>query len=461
MHRAAPCPTDEFLWTIAVARLVLPPDIHLQAPPNLSDDLGPLLESGIDDWGGVSPVTADHVNPERAWPALGILRAATEAAGHTLAPRLTLYPEFALDPDRWLDRAMRFPVLDASDAEGLGRDHPWCSGGEVPPPQLVGPVGRRRRRWSCARCRSPVTAPVGRGGRRAGRCEAGQEVDEDEIVTLFGARGPEVRAVAEVADAAAGRAGRRRGDLRRQPQHQLHQRLHLQVPVLRLLQGAPLPQPPGHPLPARAERDHRPGTPRPRSSGPPRSACRAASTPSSTATTTSRSSRRSGRRRPTIHIHGFTALEVTEGARRSACRWPTTWALLRDAGLQDPARHRRRDPRRRGAGRPVPRQDRHRAVARRPPHRPPGRPAVQRHHHVRGGRTAAVVGPPPGPHPRPAEGDRRVHRVRPAAVRAHGHPHLPPAAAPAGAPPSARRCSCTPSGGSPTGTPSTTSRSAG
>ncbi len=70
MHRAAPCPTDEFLWTIAAARLVLPPDIHLQAPPNLSDDLAPLVDSGIDDWGGVSPVTADHVNPERAWPAL-------------------------------------------------------------------------------------------------------------------------------------------------------------------------------------------------------------------------------------------------------------------------------------------------------------------------------------------------------------------------------------------------------
>ncbi len=92
MHRSPPCPTDEFLWTIAAARVVLPGEIHLQAPPNLSDDLGPLIDSGIDDWGGVSPVTADHVNPERAWPSLGILRAATEAAGSTLAPRLALYP---------------------------------------------------------------------------------------------------------------------------------------------------------------------------------------------------------------------------------------------------------------------------------------------------------------------------------------------------------------------------------
>ena len=98
---------------------------------------GPLLAAGIDDWGGVSPVTADHVNPERAWPALDILREATEAAGHTLAPRLTIYPTFAHDPARWLDPALHFPVMDASDAEGLAREDSWCSGGEEPPPLLL------------------------------------------------------------------------------------------------------------------------------------------------------------------------------------------------------------------------------------------------------------------------------------------------------------------------------------
>ncbi len=203
MHRSPPCPTDEFLWTIAVARLVLPAEIHLQAPPNLSDDLGPLAASGIDDWGGVSPVTADHVNPERAWPALGILRGATEAAGFTLAPRLTLYPSFALDPDRWLDDAMRFPVLDASDAEGLGRDHPWCSGGEVPPPMLLG--GDSAPRTSAlGGAEPPPAVTVPSSGSAVGDVLAGvldgEVVGEDEIVTLFSARGPEVRAVAEVAD---------------------------------------------------------------------------------------------------------------------------------------------------------------------------------------------------------------------------------------------------------------------
>src|SRR5436305_1958052 len=187
MHRSPACPDDEYLWSIAVARLILPTDIHLQAPPNLSDDFAVLLRAGIDDWGGVSPVTADHVNPERPWPALDRLRSETEAAGHTLAPRLTIYPSFAPAPERWLDPAMRFPVMDRSDAEALGRgpDERWYSGVEELPPVLVpaasaaagGPVGE-------------VLAGV----------LMGQEVGVDEIVTLFSARGPEVAAVAQVAD---------------------------------------------------------------------------------------------------------------------------------------------------------------------------------------------------------------------------------------------------------------------
>jgi len=188
MVRAPACPEDELRWSIAVARLVLPEEIHVQAPPNLSDDLVPLLEAGIDDWGGVSPVTADHVNPERAWPALERLEALTEAAGHTLAPRLTIYPEYALDPERWLDDAMRFFVLDASDAEGLAREAAWCSGGEADPPALLDPV--------------KVAAPSARSavGEVLAAVASGAEVGEDEIVTLFSARGSEVREVAALAD---------------------------------------------------------------------------------------------------------------------------------------------------------------------------------------------------------------------------------------------------------------------
>ena len=185
MHAAPPCPDDAYLDAIALARLILPPDVHVQAPPNLSEDFGRLLGAGIDDWGGVSPVTPDHVNPERPWPALDRLREVTEAAGFTLAPRLTIYPERARDPERWLDPAMRFPVLDRADAEGLGRDDPvWYSGGEGPPPRLL-----------------PASPRAGGAvGEALAGVLLGQEPDVDELVALFSARGPEVAAVAEVAD---------------------------------------------------------------------------------------------------------------------------------------------------------------------------------------------------------------------------------------------------------------------
>jgi 7,8-didemethyl-8-hydroxy-5-deazariboflavin synthase CofH subunit/7,8-didemethyl-8-hydroxy-5-deazariboflavin synthase CofG subunit len=192
MHRAAPCPDEEHLWSIAVARLLLPMEIHLQGPPNLTDDFGALLDAGIDDWGGVSPVTSDHVNPERAWPGLERLSAVTESRGYTLAPRLAVHPEWAASPERFLDEAMRFPVLDHSDAEGLARDSKWVSGGEEAPPILLrvesgAPPARARV------LRGPVAEVLA-------AVEAGEEMGEDEIVTLFSARGSQVEAVAERAD---------------------------------------------------------------------------------------------------------------------------------------------------------------------------------------------------------------------------------------------------------------------
>ena len=225
MHQAPPCPPDDLLEAIALARVVLPPDVHVQAPPNLADDFGVLLDAGIDDWGGVSPVTADHVNPERPWPALDRLRAVTEEQGFALVPRLTIYPHMAADPDRWLDPALVFPVMDRSDAEGLGRDDPgavfpertlanakagtgadvaltgerstaWYSGANATPPTIVSGV---------AGPADSAAAGAHRGVR--GRVveiltgvEAGQVPGEDELVDLFAARGPEVVAVAELAD---------------------------------------------------------------------------------------------------------------------------------------------------------------------------------------------------------------------------------------------------------------------
>jgi FO synthase len=322
MARADACPPEDLQWAIAAARLVLPREVHVQAPPNLSDDLGPLLDAGIDDWGGVSPVTADHVNPERAWPALDVLREATEAAGHTLAPRLTVYPSFALDPERWLHPALRFGVLDASDAEGLARDASWCSGGETPPPVLVGGL-------------PPLHAPH-RGGAVAevlAGVALGQEVGAAEIVTLFGARGPEVRSVAEMAD-----------DLRRQVVGDAvtfvrNRNINYtnvctfkcrfcafsKGPLSLNLRGAPylleLDEITRRVAEAEAEGATEvclQGGIHPSFDGDyylhVLEAVREAST--------------------TIHIHGFTALEVTEGARRSEVPLAEYLTRLKEAGLK-------------------------------------------------------------------------------------------------------------------------------
>ncbi|MCP3910409.1 MAG: 5-amino-6-(D-ribitylamino)uracil--L-tyrosine 4-hydroxyphenyl transferase CofH [Actinomycetia bacterium] len=213
MHLKPPCPEDEYLEALAMARLVLPPEIHLQAPPNLSDDFGVLLDAGIDDWGGVSPVTADHVNPERPWPALDRLREVTEARGQVLAPRLTIYPEFVLDADTWLDEVQHFPVLDRADAEGLGRDDP----GSVFPEKVefvmagddgadVEQIGDRSTQWYTGTDIDPPVLIPGRAAATGAVAEviagvqSGQEPGVDELVTLFGARGTEVNAVAELAD---------------------------------------------------------------------------------------------------------------------------------------------------------------------------------------------------------------------------------------------------------------------
>ena len=171
---AAPEPSlEELLWTISVARLVLPPEIALQAPPNLTGDFAALLDAGIDDWGGVSPVTVDHVNPEAPWPQLELLAAATESRGLELAPRLTVYPRFV--DSGWIDPGVLPSVLRAADSLGLAREDDWSPGETGAVPFLVGrdalPVGSR------------------------------YELGEEEIVRLFRARGAERQRVFAAADA--------------------------------------------------------------------------------------------------------------------------------------------------------------------------------------------------------------------------------------------------------------------
>ena len=164
---------DDLLWTAAVARLVLPPDVHVQVPPNLSyDDFPRLLDAGIDDWGGVSPVTIDHVNPEAPWPEIERLRVATEAAGLALAPRLPVYPEFL--SGGWLAPRVLTQALRSSDGDRLAREDGWFAGAQTPVPFVP---------------------------RDALPLDTTDQLGEDEIARLFAVRGEELHRVLAAADA--------------------------------------------------------------------------------------------------------------------------------------------------------------------------------------------------------------------------------------------------------------------
>ena len=174
---------EEFHWTISVARLILPEDVHLQAPPNLSDDPTKLLDFGIDDFGGISAVTQDHVNPERAWPAITALSAECDDRGFSLSARLTVYPEFIGLSSPFLDAEVRPHVLAHADASFLARDDQWFSGTDVTPP--ASPPSAKR---------SGVVAAL------LARYEPGYEFDASELVELFRARGGDFNAVVDTAD---------------------------------------------------------------------------------------------------------------------------------------------------------------------------------------------------------------------------------------------------------------------
>ncbi|MGO4395919.1 5-amino-6-(D-ribitylamino)uracil--L-tyrosine 4-hydroxyphenyl transferase CofH [Variovorax sp. M-6] len=189
----APIPTlEDHLWTIAAARLIFDPSMNIQAPPNLRPGaLRPLVDAGINDWGGVSPVTPDHVNPEAPWPHLDALAKATKAAGKELTERLALYPAHARDLERWVDPAFRTPLLHRLDSDGFPRTDSWSPGAHEDPPaadlQLIATPAAPR--------------PGAEVERILARAQAGETLGEAEIVRLFRARGDEFTAVCAAADA--------------------------------------------------------------------------------------------------------------------------------------------------------------------------------------------------------------------------------------------------------------------
>jgi len=182
-------PLDDVLWTAAVARLILGPSMNIQVPPNLSyADYPRLLNAGINDWGGISPVTADHVNPEAPWPQIATLERSTAAAGYTLVPRLAIYPQYALTPERWIDRALVRRVLDEIDATGFAREDAWVPGATSPLP-------------GCGERSAPKAPGEGDLSGILARASAGERLSEADIIHLFAARGAEVDEICAAADA--------------------------------------------------------------------------------------------------------------------------------------------------------------------------------------------------------------------------------------------------------------------
>ncbi len=199
MHSHPEPGLDEMLATIALARVLLPAEVSVQAPPNLAEKQGGVdkslvryIEAGINDWGGVSPVTVDHVNPEAPWPAIEGLRSVTESAGFMLLPRLGIYPRYAFDPD-WVDKKVRPKVLEHIDTHGLSRDTSWFPGSPVAAPDVLNsPIG-----WSG----SPAVRSRRGFARVLDKAYAKGELNEQEIELLFTARGPEQRDLFRAADA--------------------------------------------------------------------------------------------------------------------------------------------------------------------------------------------------------------------------------------------------------------------
>lgn len=191
MADKADAPFVELLWTIALARLVFGPAMAVQTPPNLNQGvLARLIAAGISDWGGVSPVTPDFVNPEKPWPSLEKLAEQSAGAGKILTERLPVYPVHAHQLETWVDPGLHRSLLERMDATGLARRDAWTPGSDIQPP-----TNTAREGWQVEppKTSSEVTGIILRAA-------AGESLDEASIARLFRARGSDFSAICEAAD---------------------------------------------------------------------------------------------------------------------------------------------------------------------------------------------------------------------------------------------------------------------
>jgi len=191
MHGAPEPSSDELCWTIAAARLIFGPTMSIQAPPNLyGGELPELVAAGINDWGGVSPLTPDHVNPEAPWPQLDRLASETARAGCDLVERLTVYPRYVQARGDWLAPELQTPVLRLADAAGYARVGRWAPGTA----ESADADDRRDVPQQAAPRRSAIAS-------LSERAACGHELAEADIATLFGARGADFVRLCTTADA--------------------------------------------------------------------------------------------------------------------------------------------------------------------------------------------------------------------------------------------------------------------
>lgn len=184
-------PLEELLWTIAVTRIIFGAEMNIQTPPNLNEGgLAQLLAAGINDWGGVSPVTPDFVNPEKPWPELETLASQTASAGKLLVERLAVYPDYNRDLNHWQNPVMAKSVRRAMDSDGLARCDHWSPGSGTEPSLLISTGG-----WQ-----GGAPGPGSRITHSIAQALRGERLDEEDIVRLFRARGGEFSAICEAAD---------------------------------------------------------------------------------------------------------------------------------------------------------------------------------------------------------------------------------------------------------------------
>src|SRR5690606_9920350 len=194
MVNVEPPSLEEHVWTIAAARIIFGAQMNIQAPPNLQPGaLKQLIDAGINDWGGVSPVTPDHVNPEAPWPHVAKLAEATREAGKMLAERLAIYPDYIRNMKEWVDPVFHTRLLQTVDGHGLAYADTWTAGSQEAPPSDT-------LFWNSTGAQGRAPIIKGELSTILQRAQAGATLDESQIVRLFRAHGSEYRAVCQAAD---------------------------------------------------------------------------------------------------------------------------------------------------------------------------------------------------------------------------------------------------------------------